>query len=515
MSRYALISVSDKTAVEFFAQELLKYDFQIISTGGTAQYLQTMGVPTLAISDWTGFPEIMDGRVKTLHPMVHGGILAQRDNPHHLEVMTELGIKPIDIVVVNLYPFVKTLQKSDVTEEEIIENIDIGGPSMVRSAAKNFSHVTILTSPVDYFAVLAQLQLQGNTLLELRRHLAAKAFEHCAIYDAAISNYFKTIDTHREGEPDTPNDLLIGVSKKQELRYGENPHQPAGFYSQSEQGWLVLHGKELSYNNMLDLDAALKAINLFEKPTVIILKHTNPCGIGSDYDLVKAYDKAFNSDTQSPFGGIVITNRPLEIELARRINEVFTEIIIAPSYTSEAVTFLEKKKDRRLIQYSIYDLLRNRPDLEIRSIYTGYLLQKWDDSITTQAGWKVVTKKEPNPEQMEALRFAWHTVSILKSNAIALTGKDATYGLGTGQTSRVDSAEIAINRAIKYKHDLTNAVCASDGFFPFRDSIELMAKQGIKAIIQPGGSKGDPDVIAACDELGISMVFTGSRHFRH
>lgn len=524
MSKYALISVSNKTAVEFLAANLITLGYEIISTGGTASYLEQNGVKTIQISDWTGFPEIMDGRIKTLHPKVHGGILALRNDPEHLKIMTEQGIKPIDIVVVNLYPFRQTMQSPQSTHAEIIENIDIGGPSMLRSAAKNYAFVTVLTDPVDYFPTLAQIKTKGNTEESFRQHLAAKTFAHCAEYDVLISSYFKKMDkyvdlaaTNQDDPEQSPSQepLLLGAPKIQNLRYGENPHQSGGFFSNDHAGLLVMHGKPLSFNNLLDVDAAIKGIKLYSKPTVMIFKHTNPCGIGSDNDITLAYDKALKTDTLSPFGGIVITNDIVTMELAEKINDVFTEIIIATGFIFGASSFLEKKKDRRLLSYDLQALQQHRPEQEVKSIIAGYLAQGWDDTIESEIGWKVVTKLQPTPEQYEALRFAWRAVSLLKSNAIALTTTDRTIGLGTGQTSRVDSTEIAIWKAEKFGHDISRSVCASDGFFPFRDSIDLLAKYGIKAVIQPGGSKGDTEVIAACDEHRMCMIHTGSRHFRH
>lgn len=519
MKRYALISVSDKTGIDRMAQKLTSLGFEIISTGGTAAFLEKYGITTIRISDLTGFPEIMDGRVKTLHPIIHSGILADLDLESHRSVMKELSINPIELVVVNLYPFEKTVANPASTKEEIIENIDIGGPTLIRSAAKNFRHVTILTEPEDYNVVLDTLSSLGKTTVELRGQLAAKAFNHVKKYDIAISDWF---NKKQSAQPEQTEQNALGLESlelsiplAQVTRYGENPHQQAGYFSRSTQGWQCIHGKPLSYNNLLDLDAALKAIFLFSEPTAMIFKHTNPCGIGSADNLAEAYRKAFETDPLSPFGGIITVNRTLDMQTVNKINEIFSEIIIAPDYEPETLEILKKRKDRRLVIYHPDVLKAERPELEVRSMISGYLVQEWDNAILSEANWQIVTKRKPDIGEYEALRFAWKTVSLLKSNAIALTGKDHTIGLGIGQTSRVDSTEIAIRKALQFKHDLSRAVCASDGFFPFRDSIELLQQHGIKAVIQPGGSKGDNDVIAACDEMDIAMIMTGMRHFKH
>jgi phosphoribosylaminoimidazolecarboxamide formyltransferase/IMP cyclohydrolase len=520
MSRIALISVSDKEGIDLLAAELVKLGFDIISTGGTARFLGEKGIKVTQVSEWTGFPEIMDGRVKTLHPKIHGGILADLDDKHHLTAMLELGIEPIEVVVVNLYPFTKTVADPNSTEIDIIENIDIGGPTLIRSAAKNFKHVVILTEPQDYERTITELKKDGKTSHEWRKELAYHAFAHVEKYDIAIAEYFKTCLENKALEQPAEDELQLKELKIkapliQTMRYGENPHQKAGYFSNTTGGWQQLHGKPLSYNNLLDLDAALKSILLFDKPTSMIFKHTNPCGIGSADSLLIAYEKAFATDPLSPYGGIVIVNRPLDLVTVNKINEIFTEIIIAPEFDDDSLELLKKRKDRRLVVYNPVILNAERPELELKSIISGYLVQEWDSTITMEEGWMVVTKKQPTAQEMEALHFAWRTVSILKSNAIALTSHDMTLGLGMGQTSRIDSTEIAIKKATQFGHDLGTAVCASDGFFPFRDSVELLSKHNIKAVIQPGGSKGDEDVIAACNELNISMIMTGLRHFRH
>lgn len=520
MKRYALISVSDKSGIAELASELVKNGFEIISTGGTAKYLSEIGIPIIPISNWTGFPEIMDGRVKTLHPKVHGGILADLDLPEHLKVLTELNINPIEIVVVNLYPFEQTVSNPKSTDDDIIENIDIGGPTLIRSAAKNFKHVSILCDKRDYVNVVKQIAEHGKTTHALRKELAYRAFSHVEKYDRAISEYFAESFAADDIVQAVEDDILtkslrVSASLIQPMRYGENPHQKAGYYSNTMSGWTHLHGKPLSYNNLLDLDAALRGIVLFDKPSAMIFKHTNPCGIGCGENLLEAYQNAFNTDPLSPFGGIIVVNKALDVKTVNKINEIFSEIIIAPAFDTDALEVLKKRKDRRLVMYNQEILIKNKPLYEIKSIISGFLVQEWDTAITDETEWKVVSDRKPDNDELDALRFAWKTVALLKSNAIAITTKENTIGLGIGQTSRVDSTEIAIKKAKFFGHDLSKAVCASDGFFPFRDSIELLAKNGIKAIIQPGGSKGDDDVIRACDELNIALILTGKRHFKH
>ncbi|HOD18211.1 MAG TPA: bifunctional phosphoribosylaminoimidazolecarboxamide formyltransferase/IMP cyclohydrolase [Candidatus Cloacimonadota bacterium] len=520
MKRYALISVSDKTGIDFLASELVKIGFEIISTGGTADFLQKNNISVIPISEWTGFPEILDGRVKTLHPKVHAGILADLDFPEHLAEMQQLNLQPIELVAVNLYPFENTVANPSSSENDIIENIDIGGPALIRSAAKNFRHVTVLTDSADFPETLFQLQKNGKTDLEWRRNLAAKAFAHVERYDKAISDYFqRTIssDSKSASENDLSalKTLQISAPLVQAMRYGENPHQKAGYFSSDTEGWKQLHGKPLSYNNLQDLDAALRAINLYEIPTALIFKHTIPCGIGSSENLTDAYRKAFACDPLSPYGGIIIVNRTLGLDTVSAINEIFSEIIIAPDFDEEALAVLKKRKDRRLVQYNMEKLLSGRTAFEVRSIISGFLVQEWEANVSSEEGWKVVTERKPSSEETEALRFAWKAAALLKSNSIALTYKDRTIGLGSGQTSRIDSAKIAVSKAQEFSHDVAKAVCASDGFFPFRDCVDFLAKHNVKAIIQPGGSKGDADVIAACNEFGISMIMTGMRHFRH
>lgn len=516
MKKYAIISVSDKSGIEQVALGLEKLGYTILSTSNTYKHLCQFCADPVEISSLTKFPEILDGRVKTLHPVIHAGILANRDDEKHLQTLSELGIDTIDVVIVNLYPFEKVRADSKSTHEEIIENIDIGGPTLIRAAAKNYKYVSVITDPKDYEPSLELLKRNKSLPEEWSSYLAQKAFTMVSAYDSMIADYFEKLETNRARNIVVPDHFDLSCLHTMSLRYGENPHQQAGFYSCSKKGgWTLLHGKELSFNNLLDVDAGFRAIRLFTEPTVIILKHCNPCGVGSAFTLSEAYRNAFNTDTISPFGGIIIVNRVLDLETAILINKIFTEIIIAPGYQDGVLEVLQKKKDRRLIQYNTGWLEKPSNTLELKTLYWGYLLQQWDlvnDDIST---WRVVTSRQPSQYEFDAMTFGWKVVSILKSNAIAITTDDRTIGMGIGQTSRIDSTDIAIMRAKKFGHDISKAICASDGFFPFRDSIDELYQQGIKAIIQPGGSKGDEDVIHACNELDIAMVFTGVRHFRH
>ena len=511
MTRHALISLSDKRGSEDLAKELAGLGYQILSTSSTARHLRERGVEVREVSDLTGFPEILDGRVKTLHPRIHAGILADRSRQEHLQALRELGIEQIDVVAVNLYPFRQTLQRGDATPEEIIENIDIGGPALVRAAAKNYQGVLVLTDPEDYQPTLEQLRA-GGVSPEWRILLARKAFRLVSAYDALIASYFAGLAAETQS---LPGNFLLNCRLGARLRYGENPHQQGGFYLSAACPWQALHGKELSYNNHLDIDSTLRGLRLFQAPTVVITKHCNPCGIGSADRLADAWDKAFAADTQSPYGGIVGVNQPLDLETARRINSIFTEIILAPEYQPGVLELLRKKKNRRLIRFSPEILSRPQSPWELKNLSHGWLLQEWDPLADDPKSWKVVTARQPSEQELKALGFAWKVVSLLRSNAIAITGADRVYGLGGGQTSRIDSTWLALHKAAKFGHDLTGAVCASDGFFPFRDSVDELRRHNIMAVIQPGGSKADPEVIQACNELGMAMVFTGVRHFRH
>ena len=510
MKKRALISVSDKSGIVAFAQELVALNFEIISTGGTFKHLQENGISVIKVSDITGFPEIMNGRVKTLHPAIYGAILADKSNPEHLETLKQQHIKPIDLVVVNLYPFRKTIADPDVTEAEAIEQIDIGGPTMIRAGAKNFNSITIVVDKNDYDIVLDELKKNDEVSLETRKSLARKAFQHTAEYDAYISNYFSKIC-----EEELPSQFSLSLPLSQTLRYGENPHQKAGYYDENP---IIhqLHGKELSFNNLQDIDAALKTILDFRgKPTIGIFKHCNPCGIGSAENLKEAYKKAFATDTQSPFGGIVISNQTLDMDAALEIDKIFTEIIIAPDFLDEVLEKLKKKKNRRIVTFDLDALETFIVTYNIRSCMNGILLQQEDSSCDIEENWKLVTKRKPSEMEWEKLCFAWRTVNHLKSNAIAICREDRTIGLGMGQPSRIDSTEIALIKAQKFGLSVQDCALGSDAFFPFRDTIDMIAKAGITCVIQPGGSVRDEEVILACNEHNITMIFTGMRHFRH
>lgn len=515
MKKLALISVSDKTGVDALARELHALGFTIVSTSGTARFLRDRGLEVIDVSDVTRFPEILQGRIKTLHPHIHAGILADRAKADHLETLAQMDISPIDLVAVNLYPFRETRCRSGARHQEIIENIDIGGLSLLRAAAKNCSGVIILCEPEDYVPVMDQLKETAGVNQEIRIRLALKAFQHVAAYDAEIADYFASLQESAPASVGFPAKLELSASLEAVLRYGENPHQQAALYSDGRQFLTLLHGLELSFNNHLDIDSTLRALRLFEEPTAVITKHCNPCGIGCAQNLKDAYQKAFEADTKSPFGGIVGLNRTLDLETAHRIDQVFTEIIIAPDWEDGVLDFLRRKKNRRLVRYDAGLLAQQIAGFEVKHLLQGWLLQSRDQVDEDPQTWGTVTQRKPSPREIKAMRFGWKVASLLRSNAIALTGEDRTLGLGAGQTSRIDSLHLAIQKAVTFGHDLSGAICASDGFFPFRDSIEALHACGIRAVVQPGGSKGDPEVIAACDELGLTMVFTGYRHFRH
>lgn len=507
----ALISLSDKNNLVEFATELIKLGYQIISTGGTLKTLQDNFIEATAVSEVTSFPEIMNGRVKTMHPKIMGGILGVPNNDFHLKQAADNGIEFFDMVVVNLYPFEKTIHNPLANWHDIIENIDIGGPTLIRSAAKNYQYVTVLTDPADYPKVLEELNKNQKTSIDTRLYLAQKAFALTSAYDALIAD---TFNKHQK-KPDNAY-LNIGLPIKEELRYGENPHQTATFFESEYDNLIdVIHGKQLSYNNYQDIDAALKLIIKFENPTVGILKHTNPCGVASANNLTEAYRNALATDTVSPFGGIVIVNRELDLECAEAINQIFTEIILAPAYTPSALERLKKKKDRRLIIYQIDELPSLKKHLNVIACLNGYLCQTPDIDTINKEDWEYATKTVPAENEITSLEFAWNVVSMLKSNAICLVKGNQTVGIGIGQTSRVDSLKIAINRAKEMGFDLQGAVCASDGFFPFRDSLDLLHENGIACVIQPGGSRSDSEVIEAANEHKIAMIITNRRHFRH
>ncbi|MEI6352055.1 MAG: bifunctional phosphoribosylaminoimidazolecarboxamide formyltransferase/IMP cyclohydrolase [Verrucomicrobiota bacterium] len=504
----ALISVSDKTGLVEFAGELAALGVELISTGGTAKLLQKEGIACTEISAYTGFPEMMDGRVKTLHPKVHGGLLYLRDNPTHVEQAKVHGIEPIDLVVVNLYPFESTITKDGVTLEEAIEQIDIGGPSMLRSAAKNYRSVTVVVDPADYEDVLTSIRdNDGATTLKLRERLAIKVFVTTSKYDAAIANYLNK-------EQETTSSFSVSLPIAARLRYGENPHQHAALYGSFDDFFQKLHGKELSFNNILDITAASRLIEEFSEPTVAILKHTNPCGVGSDPDLRAAWDKAFATDKQAPFGGIIICNRSITEPLARAISEIFSEVIIAPDFDPDARALLQKKKNLRLMK-KIASEAASETDLDIRSVIGGLLVQDRDREDLKDLENKVVTQRPPTADEMRAMIFGWKVVKHVKSNAIVYVAKDRTLGIGAGQMSRVDASRIAIWKAQDAGLSLAGSVVASDAFFPFPDGLIAAAEAGATAAVQPGGSVRDPEVIAAADLHKMAMVFTGIRHFKH
>ncbi len=503
----ALISVSDKTGLVEFARELVQLGVEIVSTGGTCSLLHKEGIAVREISEFTGFPEMLDGRVKTLHPKVHGGLLYVRENPEHVAQAEAHGILPIDLVVVNLYPFEKTIAKPETTLEEAIEQIDIGGPSMLRSAAKNYRSVTVVVDPADYADVLESMRdNDGATTLKLRERLGIKVFVTTSQYDQAIANYL-----NKEQETTCSFNLSLPVVAR--LRYGENPHQTAALYGHFDDHFQKFHGKELSYNNILDITAASDLIEEFAEPTVAILKHTNPCGIGSDSDLREAWDKAFATDKQAPFGGIIICNRPLTESLAKAISEIFSEVIIAPDYEPEARALLQKKKNLRLMRK--LPSPGNAQAGLIRSVVGGVLVQSRDEEPAMDWANKVVTERHPTEDELAAMRFAWQVVKHVKSNAIVYAGKDRTLGIGAGQMSRVDASRIAIWKAADAGLSLTGSAVGSDAFFPFPDGLIAAAEAGATCAIQPGGSVKDPEVIAAANERGMTMIFTGVRHFKH
>jgi phosphoribosylaminoimidazolecarboxamide formyltransferase/IMP cyclohydrolase len=510
----ALISVSDKTGLVPFAQILAKAGIEILSTGGTARTLREAGLTVKDVSEHTGFPEMLDGRVKTLHPKVHGGLLFIRGNQTHEAAVKAHGIAPIDLVVVNLYPFEQTVARPDVSLHDAIENIDIGGPSMLRSAAKNHDSVTVVVDPFDYAEVAKQISGNGNTTLELRRKLAAKVFARTAAYDGAIAAHLK-----KEFQPAASSlsaVLNISAPLAQPLRYGENPHQAAALYGGFNEFFEQLHGKELSYNNILDLTAAASLIAEFSDapPTLAILKHTNPCGVGQSASLREAWDKAFATDKQAPFGGIIAVNRPLDGACAEAIAEIFSEVIIAPDFSAEALAILKKKKNLRLLKVLKSPLAAR--SLDVRSVgANSFLLQERDLKTAGRADLKVVTRRQPTNDEWRAMLFGWRVVKHVKSNAIVYSAADRTLGIGAGQMSRVDASRIAVWKAGEARLSLKGSVVCSDAFFPFPDGLIAAAEAGATAAIQPGGSVRDAEVIAAADERDMAMAFTGMRHFRH
>ena len=513
----ALLSVSDKTGLIPFAQTLAAAGVELISTGGTAKALRDAGLAVKDISDHTGFPEMMDGRVKTLHPKGHGGLLYIRGNAQHEAAAQQHDITPIDLVVVNLYPFEVTVAKPNVLLHDAIENIDIGGPSMLRSAAKNHDSVTVIADPADYVLVGEQIKANGNTTLDMRRALAAKVYARTAAYDAAIAAHLqKAFNALTTPTIQLPKSLIVSAPLAQPLRYGENPHQVAALYGKFGEFFQQLHGKELSYNNILDLTAAAALISEFEgdAPTLAILKHTNPCGVGQAETLREAWDKAFATDKQAPFGGIIVVNRTLDAGCAEAIAEIFSEVIVAPDFTADALTILQKKKNLRLLK--VLKSVNAAQPWDVRSVGAdSFLMQQRDLKVTSASDLKIVTKRQPTADELKAMLFGWRVVKHLKSNAILYSNADRTLGVGAGQMSRVDSSRIAVWKAGEAKLTLQGSVVCSDAFFPFPDGLIAAAEAGATAAIQPGGSVKDPEVIAAADERGMTMAFTGTRHFRH
>lgn len=512
-----IISVFDKTGLPEFVSELNKMGVRFFSTGGTHKLICGLGIEAVKIEDYTGFPEMMDGRIKSMHPKIHGGILACRNDQAHMKSAQEQGIVMFDMVVVNLYPFKSTVEKGGAMHE-IIENIDIGGPTLIRSAAKNFNDVAVVTNPADYTSIIEELKGNNGILSKTTLfNLCVKAFSHTAMYDGYISSYFSTIDNEGRKTSDDPEILTLQYIKKETLRYGENPHQKATVYRDINllKGTAVaaeqLHGKQLSFNNYMDLESSKNIVSDFNEPAVAIVKHTNPCGAATGLDLPEAYKKALECDPVSAFGSIIAVNRRLDPVTAAMISELFVEAVIAPSYDPESLEIIKKKKNIRILEAGTFT--RNAEmDCEFKKISGGLLIEDADRKIITVSDLQFVTEKHPSEEEIKELLFAQNLVKHVKSNAILLARNGATVGIGAGQMSRIDALEIAIKKA---NSSVEGCVLASDAFFPFRDCVDLAAKHGITAIIQPGGSVRDSDSIDACNELGIAMVFTGARSFRH
>jgi phosphoribosylaminoimidazolecarboxamide formyltransferase/IMP cyclohydrolase len=507
----ALLSVSDKSGLAPFAKSLHELGWELISTGGTAKAIRDAGLPCLDVSAVTNFPEMLDGRVKTLHPAVHGGLLARRDLPEHMAAIAEHGIQPIDLVCVNLYPFRRTARTPGVSPEDVIEQIDIGGPSMIRSAAKNFASVTVVVDPADYSRVLEALK-SGANALTLRRELAAKVYAHTAAYDAEIAAWFAA-----QQHDYFPERLSIAFERRQSLRYGENPGQLAAWYVEEPGAGLAAltqkGGKELSFNNLLDLEGALLATGQFAGETCCaIVKHTTPCGLATGATAAEAYKKALACDPMSAFGSVIAFTVPVDEEAARAVAALFVECVVAPSFSEEALRVLGEKKNLRVLEGDARDRVGS---MDFKRVRGGLLVQECSGAPLDETNWQVVSSRQPTKEERSDLLFAWRTVASVKSNAIVLTRDGATIGIGAGQMSRVDAAFVAVHKARTAGHDTKGSVLGSDAFFPFRDGIDQAAEAGVKAIVQPGGSVKDPEVIAAANEHGIAMVFTGRRTFRH
>ncbi len=508
--RRALVSVSDRSGLEPFVRGLVELGVEIISTGGTARHLRDAGLPVTGVSDVTGFPEIMDGRVKTLHPAIHAGILADRDKPAHMQALADLGIKPIDLVAVNLYPFEDTVARRGVSEAEAIENIDIGGPAMVRSAAKNFGSVCTVTDPADYAPVLEELRSAECELSrETRRRLASKAFHHTAHYDSAVANWFA------EQDADFPGHLMVDLVKLKDLRYGENPHQRASWYSEVGDSHGAaeleqLHGAVLSFNNLLDLDSTRRLLDEFALPACVIVKHNNPCGVAVAEAVATAYEKAVSCDPVSAFGGVIAVNRGVDEATARLLATNFVEVLWAPGYSDEAMAILTQKKDTRVLTGQL-----NRDvcgAFDMKRVFGGMLVQDWDCEVDQRENMRIVTSRHPTEQEWGDLLFAWRVAKHTKSNSIVLAKDLMTVGVGAGQMSRVDSATLAVSRS---RYPLTGCAVASDAFFPFPDALQVCADAGATCVIHPGGSKRDDESLALAEERGMAMVVTGRRHFKH
>jgi phosphoribosylaminoimidazolecarboxamide formyltransferase/IMP cyclohydrolase len=516
--RRALVSVFDKDGIVDFAKGLTELGVSILSSGGTARLLREAGIPVQGVSEYTGFPEMLDGRVKTLHPRIHGGILGIRDNADHVAQMQDAGIEPIDLVVVNLYPFEATAADGSRSREDVIEMIDIGGPAMVRAAAKNHADVGVVVSPGDYDMVLDELKGDGALSEDTRRRLAASAFEHTARYDAAVASWMAGADLDGDaGAATHPDSIALHLDKVQDLRYGENPHQTAAFYRESVASAASiaratqLQGKELSFNNILDFDAALNCASSFAGGACAIIKHGNPCGVAAGDSPGSSFRAALECDPLSAFGGVIAFNRPVDEDAAGAIAEAFYEGVVAPGFSNEARARLRKNKNLRLLEIGEVDGL-HRPGKDLRRVSGGLLVQDWDDAVDTVRDCKVVTERSPDEDEWRALQFAWVVAMHVKSNAIVYAAADRTLGIGAGQMSRVDSSKLG---AMKARSSLEGTAMASDAFFPFRDGIDAAAEVGVRAVVQPGGSIRDEEVVAAANEHGMAMVFTGRRHFRH
>ena len=511
-----LISVYDKQGIVDFARFLNQQGIEIISTGGTAKLLTENGIQCIPVSNVTNAPEMLDGRVKTLHPKIHGAILAKRDNPNHLAQLKEQGIVPIDMAVINLYPFSDVISKPETTLDVALENIDIGGPTMIRAAAKNFHDVAVVTSPLQYKFIIEEMEKnEGELVAVVRKKLAADAFRLTNLYDGVITNYL----SKSEEEQKYPNNISINFNKIQDLRYGENPHQDAAFYkevgttNEGITGIEQLHGKALSFNNIMDLDSVVKMVCSFEEPCSVIVKHSNPCGVAVGENLFSAFEKAFVTDKVSAFGGIFGFNRKLDLKTAEELRKIFIEVVVAPDFAEDALLLLSKKKNLRLLKMKLNTEIKN--ELNYKRVAGGMLIQDEDVKTVDELKLEVVTKRQPTDEELKALKFAWRVVKWVKSNAVIFCSADRTIGIGAGQMSRVDSSLFAVDKAKRAGLSLAGTVVASDAFFPFRDGVDAAAKAGAIAIIQPGGSVRDEEVIQAADEQNLAMVLTGVRHFRH